>query len=271
MTRLLTREHFQSETTIDGNRLDRAIANMVSRFNRIREGDRQHRWVERTFSTHWHPNSASYGSPFKCASMPNATLWAGLPISIPSTNIHKWKGHAVPEVGDFGELRAWGTSWSSSRRSRLRRVVATCLQIEPYETYDWQYGATAPEGSSNGDFINDIAVEVLVMNPSAIERRDKASLVLLRERFRASAQLLYPKTPLPAAPTNMLPAMPTPGYPYGLVIDVEVDVPLPPYARCVAGLIIPNYAAAGFNWPWPAREPWAVGHWSKSITLLEPA
>lgn len=271
MSHFLTKDQFQEGTTVDGNRLDRAIADMVSRFNRLRAGDRQHRWVERTLTTHWHPNDQSLGSPFKAGSMPNATLYAGAGLTIPQTNVHKWKGHAVPEVTDYAELKAWATSWSSSRRSRLRRFVATCMQIEPYETYDWQYGATPPEGSANGDFINDIAVEILVMNPSAIERRDKSSLVLLRERFRASAQLLYTFTPLPAAPTNMNPPMPSPGYPYGLVIDVELDVPLPPYARCVAGLIIPDYATSAFDWPWPAGEPWLQGHWSKSLTLLEPA
>lgn len=271
MSHLLTKDQFGAGTTIDGNRIDRAIADLVNRFNALVQGDREHRWVERKLHSHWHPNTASTGLPFKPAATPPAVHYSATPTNELSTNRYKWKGYSAPGLNPYEHV-AWSTGWSSSSRSRLRRVSAMCLQIEPYETYDWQYGATPPEGSSAADFINDVCVEVLVMNPSAIERRDKASLVLLRERFRASAQLIYPLTPLPAVPTNMNPAMPTPGYPYGLSVDVELDVALPPNARCFAALILPNYpGGTPYDVPWTTSEPWVAGHWSKTITLQEPA
>jgi hypothetical protein len=270
MSHLLTKDQFGAGTTIDGNRIDRALADLVARFNSLRAGDREHRWVERTLHSHWHPNSASLGTPFKSCTALLSAYYAPLTPFL-STNRYKHKGYSAPGLDPTDHV-AWTTTWSSSERSRLRRVSAMCMQIEPYETYNWQYGAVAPEGSSASDFINDVCLEVLVMNPSAIERRDKASLVLLRERFRASAQLIYPLTPLPAAPATMLPDMPPPGYPYGLSIDVELDVALPPYARCVAALILPKYPAGSpYNTPWTIGEPWTAGHWNKSITVQEPA
>ena len=271
MPHLLTRDQFGAGVTIDGNRIDRALAHVVGRFNALRAGDRQHRWVERTLHTHWHPNTTSTGTPFKKVASPPSVFFAVNSTNL-NTNRFRWKGYSAPGLTPEEHV-AWATSWSSKDRSRLRRVSATCLQVAPYETYDWQYGAVAPEGSVLGDFVNDICVEVLVMNPSAIERRDKSSLVLLRERFRASAQLIYPLLPLPAPPANMLPVMAgATGYATGLSIDVELDVPLPPYARCVAGLILPSYpAGTSYVTPWEVEAPWTAGHWSKTITLLEPA
>lgn len=272
MPRVFSREQFQDGTTIDGNRLDRLVANLVGRFNKLTRGDREHRWVERCLVTGYAPvdsmvlNFVEYGpyhGPWQAANATN-------PATSEQTNPYKWKGY--DREGVWNSDYAWACSWSSSKVSRLRRMVLfMTFYPDSLLVEDWTYGSNPPPGSAVGQAVNDMTLEVLVMNPFAIEKRDKASVVMLRERFRVDSYNIFPLSPSGSgAPTEMDPKISLLGGEAGLTglcIDVHMDVPLPEFARCVAGIIIP--AGDGrFDIPWNGFRSSA---WNWSIVLQERA
>jgi hypothetical protein len=277
MPRIFSKDQFQSGSTIDGNRIDRLIGALVARYNALTQGDREHRWFERTIHSSFHASANATNHPWEAVTRVATTPpdWMVNPI--------KWKGYAsnglalgLPAglVGTATHV-AWATSAASSKVSRLRRITVMALQIPSVasEAAGWQFGAApVPPGSNANDFINDITIEVLVMSPFAVERRQEASVVLLREQFRASAHLIYPFTPIPAPAAQMAPLMPVgTGYSTGLCIDIETDIPIPAFGRIVSGIILPNYTGTIYNTPWTNGEPWDSAGWSHTMVLQERA
>ena len=57
--RTITKEHFSDGTTIDGNRIDTALDDVVDRVNEIPYGDLRKRWVPITYVAGWTPQSPS--------------------------------------------------------------------------------------------------------------------------------------------------------------------------------------------------------------------
>ena len=55
--RTITKEHFSDGTTIDGNRLDTALDDVVERVNEIPYGDLRKRWVPITYVAGWTPQA----------------------------------------------------------------------------------------------------------------------------------------------------------------------------------------------------------------------
>jgi hypothetical protein len=60
--RHLTDEQFSDSTTIDGNRLDNAMSDIVRRFNAVEKGDIANRFVQTQFVAGWSPQQASVSS-----------------------------------------------------------------------------------------------------------------------------------------------------------------------------------------------------------------
>ena len=57
--RTITKEHFSDGTTIDGNRIDDALDDVVGRVNSVPYGDLRKRWVPITYVAGWTPQSPS--------------------------------------------------------------------------------------------------------------------------------------------------------------------------------------------------------------------
>jgi len=55
--RVVTKEHFSTGTTIDGNRVDRALDDVVDRVNNVPYGDLKKRWMPTTYVAGWTPQS----------------------------------------------------------------------------------------------------------------------------------------------------------------------------------------------------------------------
>jgi hypothetical protein len=55
--RTITKEHFSDGTTIDGNRIDTALDDVVDRVNEVPYGDLRKRWVPITYVAGWTPQS----------------------------------------------------------------------------------------------------------------------------------------------------------------------------------------------------------------------
>ena len=57
--RVMTDEQFADGTTIDGNRLDDAMSDIVNRFNSVPLGDLKHRFVQTQYVAGWSPHQQS--------------------------------------------------------------------------------------------------------------------------------------------------------------------------------------------------------------------
>lgn len=90
--RVVTDEQFSDGTTIDGNRLDRAVQDVQDRINNVPYGDLKSRWVPITYVCGWQPQSRK--SIYYDTS---ASLGEGF---VNSTELKEGKG-LVPEIHRF--------------------------------------------------------------------------------------------------------------------------------------------------------------------------
>jgi hypothetical protein len=93
--RTLTKEHFSDGTTIDGNRLDTALDDVVERVNDIPYGDLRKRWVPITYVAGWTPQ------------VTHSIQHAGVP--------------AKSDIGEIGATHHW--PWMQLRNTGTDQVV----------------------------------------------------------------------------------------------------------------------------------------------------
>jgi len=137
--RTLTKEQFSTGTTIDGDRIDNALDDVVERVNDIPYGDLRKRWVPTTYVAGWTPQSPvciSSASPTASSSaaggvygthhwpwlkVRNATfdVAVGTEGSIGTdedkiTNPYRLKGVSVPGVHPFGRAEIDSSTWNAA-------------------------------------------------------------------------------------------------------------------------------------------------------------
>tara|TARA_Y100001963_G_scaffold53132_2_gene74446 strand:+ start:4972 stop:6030 length:1059 start_codon:yes stop_codon:yes gene_type:complete len=142
--RTITKEHFSDGTTIDGNRIDDALDDVVGRVNDIPYGDLRKRWVPITYVAGWTPQSPStlehaHDTAKSDAGEVGATHhWPWMPVrntggvtaasdqvvagttgatagdDITITNPYRLKGAQCPGVYPYGLARPAGTSYTEA-------------------------------------------------------------------------------------------------------------------------------------------------------------
>jgi hypothetical protein len=131
--RVTTKEQFSEGTTIDGNRIDSAMDDIVDRFNDIPYGDIRKRWVPITYVAGWTPQSPKYiynndpygdptesnkGSVFgthhwpwlhtvnKSTEVAADTFGSAVTDDLRFSNPFRLKGVTSPGIHPFGELNS---------------------------------------------------------------------------------------------------------------------------------------------------------------------
>tara|TARA_R100001443_G_scaffold36053_4_gene49968 strand:+ start:573 stop:1637 length:1065 start_codon:yes stop_codon:yes gene_type:complete len=141
--RTLTKEQFSTGTTIDGDRIDNALDDVVERVNDIPYGDLRKRWVPTTYAAGWSPQSpacisSASPSPTTGSSASSAGgvygthHWPWLRVlnnedevaddtsgsastdDTKVTNPYRLKGAGVPGINPFGQAAVTATSWTPS-------------------------------------------------------------------------------------------------------------------------------------------------------------
>jgi hypothetical protein len=142
--RTITKEQFSTGTTIDGDRIDNALDDVVERVNEVPYGDMRKRWVPTTYVAGWTPQSpqalSSAGrdpttglTPSNGGAIAGTHHWPWLSVrnyfgsvaqgtvgaaadeDSPITNQYRLKGAGVPGVYPFGHADA--TGWTPSSTS----------------------------------------------------------------------------------------------------------------------------------------------------------
>ena len=135
--RTITKEQFSEGTTIDGNRIDNAMDDVVERVNSVPYGDLRKRWVPITYVAGWTPQTPATlemdaGNPTQSdlgkiagthhwpwmrvknahAQVVTGTLGAAAADDLRFSNPYRLKGVRAPGVFPYGTAKATPTLWT---------------------------------------------------------------------------------------------------------------------------------------------------------------
>lgn len=264
-SRQVTRLQFSAKTTIDGNRLDKALGDVVDRYNGIRKRDLARRFIANQVVMGWMP-------------APTDLQWPPPFVSSYNSNAQYWVGAALPKAGVQNTYRAKGTLWGAlapdppttapTRDQYLwttaffckRPAVLDALSFDLVTDRVFTYGNFAGPTADNV-----IAVAVQIDNPYAPEDASQSAVVVHKVDFIADAQQ-FSAVAVPAlgAFPDMSPIHPE-GLPKGVAIDLQrINIPIPRDSRVRLFLGITHQA----HLPGQPDE-WAQMVFSSSATLLE--
>tara|TARA_R100000808_G_C2150913_1_gene159804 strand:+ start:1594 stop:2514 length:921 start_codon:yes stop_codon:yes gene_type:complete len=297
--REVTQEQFADGTTIDGRRLDSAMADVVDRANAVTKKDLQRRWMQTQYVGGWMPMMGAGASeshfPFLNMRNDDAALFPA--TSYPDGKAHnefRLKGHSLSAPSILGipsGMRQYAVTNSFYFRKPV--VLTGCSLVLSSGTEDsvpgssplndFHYSSDAnlvPYGKEN-QFLDDLYVGIVVDNPFLPEDRRLNSVVYHRMGFSVETHLMKvdqnPSSWTPA-PTTMRPVFPGELFHAIFLDDQNLNIPLARDSRVRFAFAIPEYGdpAVGTNagaWGQEVYDEW-IGFWisqyySWTLTVLE--
>tara|TARA_E500000331_G_scaffold357353_1_gene418787 strand:- start:2701 stop:3525 length:825 start_codon:yes stop_codon:yes gene_type:complete len=246
--RELTKEQFSDGTHIDGNRVDRAMADTVDRFNNVRKKDMKRRWVQTQFVGGYTPQDPSTITAGKEISAPwlyceNDILSSSYSIATAKEiqNKHRIKASSVDTVTNGDQFAM--TNAFYFRKPVVISGLSVCMLVD--STYPNSHVYTDDyDGHTDGDPANDLVVNIEVDNPFLPEDKSLSSIVYHRGGFNVTSQKFRG---IHSSPTSdMLPAHPG-GALQGIVIDdQDLNIPLSRDTRARVSIVIPNTTKTGW-------------------------
>ena len=271
--RKLTDEQFAEGTTIDGNRLERALAEGTDRLNALEPSDLNRRWTQSQFVWGYQPSdhgesSAQFSAPWMTALSEAAKITGSTPEQ-GIQNPRRVKGTFLPYGSAATASKplqwVWSNSWYFEKPVIIRTIhmsfhapnivtsgggASSSLDNPFNNSFLWLGTPATPPGYSAADFVTDLIVALEVDNPFTQEVRSEASVEMHRSNFRVDNQLLRPYVgsggvpPTPAL--NGTPPLPSDGnsriVPNGLaVISDNINIPIPRRSRVRLHVVIPDW------------------------------
>lgn len=300
--RKLTDEQFADGTTIDGNRLEGALADAIERVNALEPSDLNRRWTQSQFVWGYQPQiptatAAQPAVPWMTALSAPASITGSVPDE-GVQNTRRVKGTFLPYGANpllpKPTQWVWSNSWYFDTPVIVRTVhISFHAPVEDGSSVNlagwdndflWDAGpptADLPPGVADGDFVSDLIISLEVDSPFSAEKRSETSVELHKSNFHVDSQLLRPYVAAGVPPTPALngnPPLPSDGgariIPGGLaVICDNVNIPIPRRSRVRVHVVIPEWDPHGgrvSGSPWGAAEPWESQFYSGSMTILEP-
>lgn len=275
-SRRITTQQFSPMTTIDGNRLDRAMQDVLDVYNKVRPGDMPKRHTQHQIVMGWSP-SCGFAQP----SLPFCPIYNDTPSIVAGTAVpdlgvqNPWrtKGSYNPNLDPandtvIDEQWLWTTAMIFNRPVILDGVAVFLLHDTQY-TNDLTYRNPPPPNKVNGASVDDLFLELSVDNPFLLENRSQNNLEYHKTRWKVDTEQFVPMA-LPGVFTDMLPHHPT-GGPVGLALnDLGLNIPLPQDGRIRFSMGIPEYRAGyASSWQLLGHTPWDNFVYSVVITLLD--
>jgi len=274
-TRRLTLQQFSSGTTIDGNRLDRAFDDVVSRANAIRDLDMARRHMQSQIVLGWIPavTNAQDTLPFMLEQNYSSEL-VGTPPTDGFQNEFRVKGTAnsgLDTASGYGAL-VWTTSMYFTKPIILDGVSLHFRVDGQYTNTLTFSGGTPPAGKTADAPLDDIVISVAIDNPYAQELAQFDNLEIHKTQFKVDA-VPYSTLAVPFGTFDGSPAHPFGAF-NGLAIDERhLAIPIPRNSRLRLAITIPKYPAAKTSgWtegPSGVVFPWQNQVISSALTLLE--
>ena len=265
--REITKEQFSDGTTIDGNRIDRAMGDVVGRVNHIQKKDMKRRWVQTQFVGGYTPQDPTstggteisapwlYGNNTSSLSLFDTTGTNGIEHQF------RVKSSEVETVTNGEQIIM--TNAFYFRKPVIITGISVCMftdtEFVNTQAYTDDFGSHV-----DGDPANDLVVNIEVDNPFLPENRALSSVVYHRGGFKVTSQNFRG---IPAAPTvDMRPPHPG-GYIQGIFMDdQDLNIPLPRDARARMSVLIPYTTATGWL---QGGGIWFGQYYSWTLTVLE--
>lgn len=259
-----TREQFSTSTTADGNRLDRAMRDIVAWWNAIPKRNRQRKYVQ-TQLVGGFMQSVGVVRQLPFLSVMNSAYFSSL-LAGETRNFWRFKGTRNntidPVTADptLNRIIAWGPRIAFPKGAILDGIQV-CLDLD---------GGVAPTCTLVG---SDLTVIVDVDDRWTPDLKRFTLVQYLFNRLDLRAFWSINDAIVGSALVNtMLPPH------WGTIIRVfagfwgfcleerGLGIALPELARVRIGIVIPRYNGGGSGW---TATPWDAGSWSWTATFLE--
>jgi hypothetical protein len=264
--REITKEQFSDGTTIDGNRIDRAMGDVVGRVNHIQKKDMKRRWVQTQFVGGYTPQDPTSTSGTEIS----APWLAGRNDGVSSVHNfyisdvrseYRFKSSDVDTV--VGGDQFVMTNAFYFRKPIIITGLSVCMLTDAVYANTHNYTDDYDDHTS-GDPANDLVVNIEVDNPFLPENRALSSVVYHRGGFKVTSQNFRG---IPAAPTLDMDPLHPGGHIQGIFMDdQDLNIPISRDSRVRFGVLIPNTTKT----KWLHGEtPWFGQCYSWTLTILE--
>lgn len=260
-----TKEQFSTATTADGNRLDRAMRDIVAFWNSVPKRNRQRRYVQTQLVGGFMMGAAQLRSlPFM--SVANTAYFYNPTAPSTTQNFWRFKGtrnnYIDPRTADptRDRILVW-----SPRMAFSKGAILDSIAVE----LDRDVYSIAPSCSYDG---NDLTVIVDVDDRWTPDTKRTTAVQYLFNRGSLRSMwshdvgkvLVHANTLLPPYAPSFVRAF---NSFFGFALeDRGLNIALPEACSIRIGIVIPRYAAGGHGW---TTEPWTAGSWSWTATFLE--
>ena len=289
--RRLTDQQFSDGTTIDGNRLEKALRQIEDWSNAIPDSDLESRWMQTQMVLSFSPFTAAEVARLSAlggAGVNGHRLAPFLPVynstaptgNDPTNNPFRLKGNRLYWQPGYADnwistpvQYAWCATMQTGNEPMIIDGVSMILENGKTEyTNDFKYDAvTAPGNEQAGYFVNDIQLQITADNPFVTEKQDQNQVLYHRHSFSAAEVLQCPApigTVWPDMPPNI--SLREDQSSTLALIDRDMGLPIPPKTRFRFYLILradgPNSVAK--NKPW-GDYPFETTRPSLTLTMLE--
>ena len=287
--RELTRRQFADGCTVDGDRIDVALRDLVLNVNNVGPKWLKRRFVHTQFVRHLMP--VPYSAPTLEQDNPPFLLTRNLDTqAVGGTyeagfqNEWRLKGEAIPGIpfANYDNQTEGIYAWTNSLYFR-KPVIITGISFRAFQPIlhdydnDWTYHTDAPEGKSNGETVDDLFFEISVDNPFNMEARNLNDIELHKIRFQVDSQRMANTLAYPPD-NNLTVATLNHEDPAIWVHEDNLCIPLHRDTRARISVAIPQYddnAGGDDVSGWQSDganswDPWQSAIWSMTLTVLEP-
>tara|TARA_R100000808_G_scaffold22267_1_gene48365 strand:+ start:7377 stop:8306 length:930 start_codon:yes stop_codon:yes gene_type:complete len=300
--RHFTSEQFAEGTTIDGDRLEKALQDLEDWSNNIEDGQFRNRWLQSQYVLKYLPptasangtlvgltalvgnyrhapflpvyNAAGNQNPFR---VKGNRLWWQDGYTKPTDLYQAWvdAGAVPPATPDviYNDQCVWTSAIALGQDPAIiNSIDLVMLTYDDEYTTDWKYdSASAAYDAATRNYSNDIHLLVTADNPFLPNLQLKNTVVFHKFQSVAEASFFSVQAIGLALVSDMEPKLtsvtgmnPTHEYSISMNLD-DLNIPIPPFTRLRFSLILPLESGA---------EPWGIKPWQNSIptmtlTLLE--
>lgn len=302
--RHFTDEQFSEGTTIDGDRLEKAIQDLEDYINKVPDGDFKNRWLQSQIVLKYLPWTAEADAQLHTDGAPAGSFmpFPYLPVYnytsavTPDTryNPFRLKGNHLDYQEPFAINEGYGTtqvSWTTSFMTGEDPIIIDAVDavFNSYTTEyvnSYQYGSgTVAENRASGDSVNDVHLEITVDSMFVPNIQIQNSVIYHKYNFEVQDYFVLGKG-LPSVPdfaavgaADMEPKLNSDdlnlanqGNSYDTTVHIQdrnLEIPIPPFSRIRFSLILPDAGTGGVSSePW-FRKPWQTMIPTMTLSILE--
>lgn len=281
--RRFTSQQFSDGTTIDGNRLEKALQDLEDWSNDIKDGDFANRWMQSQFILKYLPPTTDSDAALAAATVAgNYRRAPFLPIyneadyqnphRLKGTKLHWQSGYVSPVTSgvEYNDQAVWTFAFSVGDDPLIiSSVDGVFLTYDAEYHTDWKYGSGSPGGAA-GTYSNDIHLQITADNPFLPNLQLKNTIVFHKYLSNADGSLFCDQPITLASVDDMNPSLTSvttmvPMHETSLSMNLDnLNIPIPPYTRLRFSLILP--ISGGPLW---GAQPWKHSIPTLSLTVLE--